>query len=104
MLNPFQPFVQILKSKTRRRIGTFFLLAILLSIVFDFLDGIKDSNLTVFWGTVGGGGGAIFLGINLLRFLPDHPAYRWQYGLLAIIWIFGGLLGFIFGLASIWLY
>jgi len=73
-------------------------------MIIDLVDGIGHSPLANFCGAVGGGGGALFLGVNLLRFLPDHPTYRWQYGLLAGVWIFGGSMGLLFGLASIWLY
>ena len=103
MLNPLRPFVQIFRSRTRRRMGAFFLLAILLSIIFDFVDGIDDSDLTVFWRAVGGGGGFLFLGVNLLRFLPDDPIYRWHYRGMGILLVLGGSLFLISGLTSIWL-
>ena len=100
----YEPLLQIFRSRTRRRIGAFFALFILLSGIIDLVDGIGHSDLAVFWSVAGFGGGGLFLGANLLRFLPDDPAYRWQYGWAGILFIFGGTMVLVFGLASIWLY
>lgn len=108
MFESFQPWVQIFtqisKSKARRRLGSFFLLAILLSIIIDLVDGARHSDLAEFWGTIGAGGGSLFFGVNLLRFPPDVPSGRWLWGCMGLLSIVGGSIGLIVGLMSIWLY
>jgi uncharacterized membrane protein HdeD (DUF308 family) len=94
----------VFESRTRRILGGFFVLCILLSIVFDSIDGTEESDLTIFFLVVGSGGGAVFMGASLLRFLPDDRRNRWKFilmGGLSIVW---GVVALVTGLASIWLH
>ena len=82
-------FLQILwKSRASRAFLSICILLSLLSIVIE----AQNFTLSVCLGTLGFGGGAIFLGINMLRFLPENltPRLRGQWRGQAVLLIAGG--------------
>ena len=82
-----------------------FVLCVVLSMIFDSVDESGPwKELGTLFGFLGVGGGLLFLGVNLLRFLPENRLHRWQFIWFAIVSIFGGALFLLVGLASIWLY
>lgn len=105
MLQPFRPFARIFASTRRRMLALFLLLCLVLSMIFD---SVNDNGLWEevgkLFGVFGVGGGLLFLGVNLLRFLPENRLHRWQLAWFAVVSILGGALFLAIGLASIWLY
>lgn len=91
-----QFFQKLWKSRGSRIIVFICVLLILSSIVSDSLVEGPDSALTLCLGSLGVGGGAIFLGMNMMRLLPDAPRFHGQWrGQAALLIAAGGI--FLYG-------
>lgn len=75
-------FRELWKSKGNRVIVCICILIILLSIVSDSL-AEENYMLTGCLGALGVGVGSIFLGMNMMRLLPENPRYHAQWRRLA---------------------
>jgi len=75
-------FQELWKSKGNRVIAYVCILIILLSIVSDSL-AEENYMLTGCLVALGAGVGAIFLGMNMMRLLPENPCYHAQWRRLA---------------------
>jgi len=97
-----QPFMRIFESRSRRRLGIFFVACAFLSLIFNSLDGPVALVLRAISASLGFGGGPFFLGVNLFRFLPDDPILRCRYESIAVLLVAFGPMFFVTCLASIW--
>ncbi len=90
----YGPLIKIFSSRTRRWMFIAFLLFVILSL---FMEGESElrKSLQSFLGSLGAGGAFIFLGINILRFLPhreDDLNLRWGWIWMASLFSLGGIL------------
>jgi hypothetical protein len=87
-----EPLLKLFESKASRIIGGVILMVILASIITDSLDGGVDAMFTPLLTAIGGSMVGLFLGIGLLRVLPDAapPCMRLRWYILAIVFIVEG--------------
>jgi drug/metabolite transporter (DMT)-like permease len=87
-----EPLLKLFKSKVSRVIGVAILVVILASVITDSLDGEIDAMLTPLLTAIGSSAVGLFLGIGLLRVLPNAAPPRMRQGwyILAILCIVGG--------------
>ncbi len=89
-------FQELWKSRGSRVIVFICILLVLLFIISDSLEEGPESALTRCLGSLGVGVGATFLGMNMMRLLPDNPRFHWQWrGQAALLIAAGGI--FLYG-------
>jgi hypothetical protein len=78
------------ESRINRAIFSICTLLILSFVVLDSLEDGPESAATICFGSLGVGVGAIFLGMNMMRLLPDDPRYHGQWRAQAALLISAG--------------
>ena len=83
-------FQRLWKSKSNRVVASICILLMLLFVVSDSLEDGPESAATTCLGSLGGGVGAIFLCMNMMRLLPEEPRFHEQWRRQAALLMAGG--------------